>query len=92
MKIGLEGQTAVQGPTERSAKQVTTTSAADSLSATGDRTTFHSESVQSLVGQAMATEPVRQDNVDALRQSIGNGTYEIHPAKIASALIAAGGK
>lgn len=54
-----------------------------------DRATLSSDSASanSLVGTALNSPEVRQDKVDGLTQSIQNGTYELDPAKIASAMI-----
>jgi flagellar biosynthesis anti-sigma factor FlgM len=40
-----------------------------------------------LQAQAMATPEIRHDRVQALRESIRNGSYEIDPAKIADAML-----
>ena len=54
-----------------------------------DRATLSSDSASagSLVGTALNSPEIRQDKVDSLTQSIQNGTYELDPAKIASAMI-----
>ncbi len=44
-------------------------------------------SVSALEAQAMNTPPVRQDKVEALRQSIQNGDYRIEADKIAHAIL-----
>jgi flagellar biosynthesis anti-sigma factor FlgM len=90
MKVELAGLTAVQGTVDRSAKQVSTASVAGGQSIAADRTTFHSGSMQELVGQALAVPDVRQDKVDAVRQAISSGEYKIDPARIASGIIAEG--
>jgi flagellar biosynthesis anti-sigma factor FlgM len=94
MKIEVNGPAAIQVPDQRSAKQVSNNSPAASQSATVDRTTFNSDSasVQSLVSQALKYPEVRQDKVDAVRQSISNGQYQVDPANIAAAIIASNGK
>jgi flagellar biosynthesis anti-sigma factor FlgM len=53
-----------------------------------DRTTLLSDSASptSLASIALNSPEVRQDKVDSLAQSIQNGTYELDPAKIASAM------
>jgi flagellar biosynthesis anti-sigma factor FlgM len=38
----------------------------------------------------MNTPPVRQDKVDALRQSVASGEYHLDPASIASAIVESG--
>ncbi len=61
-------------------------------STTEDRTTFSSAgtAIQSLTAEAMSTPPVRQDKVDALRQSVASGEYQLDPASIASAIAKSG--
>lgn len=44
-------------------------------------------SVNSLEAQALASPPVRQNRVDALRQSIQNGDYRVEPDKIAQSIL-----
>jgi len=44
-------------------------------------------SLSSLTAQALAAPPVRQDKVEALRQSIQNGEYKVEPDKIARAIL-----
>jgi negative regulator of flagellin synthesis FlgM len=44
-------------------------------------------SVSALETQAMNTPPIRQDKVQALRQSIQNGDYRIEADKIAHAIL-----
>jgi flagellar biosynthesis anti-sigma factor FlgM len=44
-------------------------------------------SVSALEAQAMSTPPIRQDKVEALRQSIQNGDYRIEADKIAHAIL-----
>ncbi len=88
MKIELSGAAAVQAPVERalerSTKQV---SSAPTSAVAQDRTTLsESASVASLVGQALSTPVVRQDKIDALRQSISSGNYTIDAGKIADAI------
>lgn len=44
-------------------------------------------SIQALTAKALSVAEIRQDRVDALRQSIQNGEYKIDPAQVAEALI-----
>jgi flagellar biosynthesis anti-sigma factor FlgM len=44
-------------------------------------------SVSSLAAQALNSSPIRQDKVEALRQSIQNGDYKVEPEKIAHAIL-----
>jgi len=92
MKIELSGATAVLEAVERSPKQATAPTGTSSQSVSEDRTTFHSGSMQSLVGQALATPEVRQDKVDALRAAVNSGQYEVDPEKIVAGLIADAGE
>ena len=94
MKIEVNSPAVSQVPDQRSAKQVSNNSPATSQSATVDRTTLYSDSssIQSLVSQALKSPEVRQDKVDAIRQSISNGQYQVDPANIAAGIIASNGK
>jgi negative regulator of flagellin synthesis FlgM len=44
-------------------------------------------SMQSLASQALSSPAIRQDKVEALRQAIANGTYQLAPEQIADAMI-----
>ena len=90
MKIELTGPPAVQETAQRAARQVSNPPKIATQSDTADRTSFRSDSnsVASLVSQALATPAVRQDRVDALRLAISAGDYKIDAEKIASAIIA----
>jgi negative regulator of flagellin synthesis FlgM len=44
-------------------------------------------SVSALQAQAMNAPEIRQDKVEALRQSIENGEYKLEPEKIARAIL-----
>ena len=88
MKIELSGAAAVQEAIERGSKQVTVAAGSAGQSVSEDRTTFHSGSMQSLVGQALATPEVRQGKVDALRAAVSSGQYKVDPEKIVAGLIA----
>jgi negative regulator of flagellin synthesis FlgM len=44
-------------------------------------------SISSLEAKALATPEIRQDKVEALRQSIQNGDYRIEPDKIAQSIL-----
>ena len=59
---------------------------------TEDRATFSSAgtAIQSLTAEAMNTPQVRQDKVDALRQSIASGQYHSDPASTADAIAESG--
>jgi len=48
---------------------------------------FDRSSVGSLVSQAMTSPEVRQDKVDALRESISRGQFKVEPDKIAEAML-----
>ncbi len=73
--------------TKSSSSAVSTTTANP---ASEDRTTFHSDAktVQSFVSQALATPDVRQEKIDALKQSISDGSYKFDANKVADAMIA----
>ncbi len=52
-----------------------------------DGVSVDTTSVGSLQAQALATPEIRHDRVQALREQIRNGSYEIDPAKIADAML-----
>jgi negative regulator of flagellin synthesis FlgM len=93
MKLELNSVNTSQ-PLEKSTREPSTsvsTTGANTISpASEDRTTFHSDAktVQSLVSQALAAPEVRQDKIDAIKQSISNGTYKFDANKVAEAIIA----
>ena len=59
-----------------------------------DWTSFHSDSnsVLSLTSQALNSPEVRQATVDALRQSVSSGQYQVDATKIALAISNSGGE
>lgn len=54
-----------------------------------DQTTLSGDhaNVTALTAKALAFSEIRQDKIEALRQSIQNGDYRIEPLQIAAALI-----
>ena len=94
MKIDLGAPAVSQASVERSNTKAATGNVAANSSVSEDRTTFSSTStsVKSLVSQALSSPEVRQDKVDALRQSISSGGYKKDPQKIAGAIISEGGQ
>lgn len=74
---------------ERDDKAKKAGSKAPSAPSVEDKTSLSADSlsVSSLETQAMAAPPVRQDKVEALRQSIQNGDYKVEPDKIARAIL-----
>ncbi len=79
-------------PPDRSTSSVSKPAPSEVAGPTEDRTTFSSAgaTIQSLTAEAMNTPPVRQDKVDALRQSVASGEYHLDPASIASAIVESG--
>jgi negative regulator of flagellin synthesis FlgM len=93
MKLELSNLTASQPlekTTRESSSNVAATTVNPASSTTGDRTTFQSDAktVQSLVTQALATPDLRQGKIDAIKQSISNGTFTFDANKVADAIIA----
>lgn len=43
--------------------------------------------VNTLEAQVLATPEIRQDRVEALRQAISSGNYQLDPAKMADAML-----
>ncbi len=89
MKIEVNNPAVNQLPVDRGPKQVANGSVVGTQGATEDRTTLVSDSysVQSLTSQALSSPEVRQAKVDALRQSVSGGEYQVDPTKIAGAII-----
>jgi flagellar biosynthesis anti-sigma factor FlgM len=94
MKVDLNGLT---GPTldsvkssQRTPSEATTTSAAGTEPTAGeDAATLSvgSSSVNSLIAKALDAPAIRQDKVEALRQTVQNGEYKVDPALVAEAMI-----
>lgn len=93
MKIDANSPTAIPLPANLGAKQVSNGGVTAAQNAATDRTTFHTDnlSVQSLTNQALNSPEVRQDKVDALRQSVTSGEYRPDATKTASAIAESNG-
>src|ERR1700749_3506275 len=80
-RVSNEGPNGVQAPQAPAGTQST-------QGTTQDSTSFHSDSVavQTLTSQALNSPEVRQDTVDALRQSVNSGQYKLDANKIAAAI------
>jgi flagellar biosynthesis anti-sigma factor FlgM len=89
MKIEGINPAAVQLPVDNVAARVSNGAPASTSAAAQDWTSFHSDStsVQSLTSQALNSPEVRQGTVDALRQAVDGGHYQLDATKIASAII-----
>ena len=89
MKVDLNSLAASQIALERGAKQVSNGSTNSTQVETEDRISIHSDSlsVKSLTSQALNSPSIRQDKVDALRQSVTSGTYKPEASKTADAMI-----
>ena len=59
------------------------------LSGPEDRATLSTESVSlsSLTAKALQNSAVRQDKIDALRQAVSNGSYQIDATAIANSML-----
>jgi flagellar biosynthesis anti-sigma factor FlgM len=88
MRVDLSNTSASQLDNSPSSQQVNAGSAS-SVGGAEDRATLTSGegSVSSLVSTAMASPEIREDKVASLQQAIGNGEYELDPAKIAASMI-----
>jgi flagellar biosynthesis anti-sigma factor FlgM len=88
MKIEGSSLIETQLPVGSVATRVTDSDPAGTKSATGDWTSFHSDSasIQSLTSQALNFPEVRQGTVDALRLSVESGQYPVDAARIATAI------
>ena len=94
MKIEGINPATSQLPVDNVAARVSNSGPATTQAAAQDWTSFHSDStsVQSLTTQALNSPEVRQGTVDALRQAVNSGQYEIDPNRIATAMSNSGGE
>jgi flagellar biosynthesis anti-sigma factor FlgM len=94
MKIEGISSAATQLPAESVAARVSSGEQASTRGAAQDWTSFHSDSssVLSLTSQALNSPEVRQATVDALRQSVSSGQYQVDATKIALAISNSGGE
>jgi flagellar biosynthesis anti-sigma factor FlgM len=83
-RVSNDGLTGAQGAQAALATQGTQ----GTQGATEDWTSFHSDStsVQSLTSQALNSPEVRQGTVDALRQSVNGGQYQVNATRVAAAI------
>jgi flagellar biosynthesis anti-sigma factor FlgM len=94
MKIEGINPATSQLPVDNVAARVTNSGPATTQAAAQDWTSFHSDStsVQSLTTQALNSPEIRQGTVDALRQAIGSGQYQLDANRIATAISNSGGE
>jgi flagellar biosynthesis anti-sigma factor FlgM len=94
MKIDGINSAAAQLPVDNVAARVSTSEPANTQAAAQDWTSFHSDStsVQSLTSQALNSPEIRQGTVDALRESVSSGQYQLDATKIAAAIISGNGE
>ena len=95
MKIEGINPAATQLPVESVAARVSNSGPASTQGAAAqDWTSFHSDSnsVRSLTSQALSSPEVRQGTVDALRQSVNSGQYDVNAATIADAISNSSGR
>jgi flagellar biosynthesis anti-sigma factor FlgM len=89
MKIELNGP-ALDGVTAAQTNKSELSDANEVQGPEEDKATLSTSqaSIESLTASALSLPEVRQDKIDALRQSIGSGEYQIDPNQIADAMIA----
>jgi flagellar biosynthesis anti-sigma factor FlgM len=94
MKIDGISPVEAQLPLDTVAARVAGSGQTGTQGAAQDWTSFHSDtnSVLSLTSQALSSPEVRQGTVDALRQSVNSGQYQVDAAKIAAAISNSGGE
>ena len=94
MKIDGVSPVEAQLPVDSGAVRVSTGGQASTPAVVQDRTSFQSDSnsVLALTSQALSSPEVRQGTVDALRQSVNSGQYQVDAAKIAAAISNSGGE
>jgi len=88
MKIDGISQAATPLPVDNVPARFPQEAPAATKSPKEDWTSFHSDStsVQALTTQALKSPEIRQGTVDALRESINGGQYQVDPGKIATAI------
>jgi flagellar biosynthesis anti-sigma factor FlgM len=88
MKIEGVSPVDTQLPVESVVPRVSNGEPASPPAVAQDWTSFQSDShsVVSLTSQALNSPEVRQGTVDALRQSVNGGQYQVDPGKIATAI------
>jgi flagellar biosynthesis anti-sigma factor FlgM len=94
MKIEGINPAATQLPVDNVAARVATGGQASTQGAAQDWTSFHSDSssVLSLTSQALSSPEIRQGTVDALRQSVNSGQYQVDASRIAAAISESSGR
>jgi flagellar biosynthesis anti-sigma factor FlgM len=94
MKIEGINPAATQLPVDNVAARVPNSGPATTPAAAQDWTSFHSDStsLQSLTSQALNSPEVRQGTVDALRQTVSSGQYQLDASTIATAIISGYGE
>ena len=92
MKIEGINPATSQFPVDNVAARVSTSGPATTQAAAQDWTSFHSDStsVQSLTSQALNSPEIRQGTVDALRQAVNSGQYQLDANRIATAISESG--
>ena len=93
MKIEGISPVDAQLPVDPVAARVASSGQVSTQGAAQDWTSFQSDSnsVLSLTSQALSSPEVRQGTVDALRQLVNSGQYQVDAGKIAEAISNSGG-
>jgi flagellar biosynthesis anti-sigma factor FlgM len=88
MKIEGIDPAATQLPVESVTARISSSGPVSTQGAAQDWTSFQSDSnsVRSLTSQALNSPEVRQGTVDALRQSVNSGQYQVDATRIAGAI------
>jgi flagellar biosynthesis anti-sigma factor FlgM len=94
MKIDGVSPVEAQLPVESVAARVSSGGQATTPGAAQDWTSFHSDSnsVRTLTSQVLGSPEVRQGTVDALRESVNSGQYQVDATRIATAIGNSGGE
>jgi negative regulator of flagellin synthesis FlgM len=90
MRVDLNSVAANQIAAEPNSQQVSANGAnASSVSGNEDRTSFKSDtqSLSSLVNQALSSPEIREEKVASLQQAISSGNYKLDPQAIAGSMI-----
>ena len=91
MKIDLNTPSLALVSASGAASSAGRTGGASTQGSSGDRISLSASgtTIDSLTAQAMNLPAVRLDKVASLRESVNNGSYQLDPHAIASAMIAA---
>jgi flagellar biosynthesis anti-sigma factor FlgM len=87
MRIDSNQPVANQVSTERSGRGAAKSEGSGTGAHEPGSVTAETNSLSGLEAQVLATPEIRQDRVEALRQAISNGAYQVDASQIADAIL-----